>query len=189
MSQSTFITNSGQQAVVRSVTLDDVSKATKFINSVSQEDTYITFSGEQLTEEDERIYLDDCAKRIQSGDLINLYCLVNNEFAGNCTIGRNLNSKKRGCHVGTLGLIVHKNYRHDGVGESLMRIAINEAWNAIPGLRIIVLHYIEGNDVAKRLYEKLGFKECGRLPKGMLFHGSYVDEVHMYLTKNEAFSI
>lgn len=36
------------------------------------------------------------------------------------------------------------------------------------------------NLIAKHLYRKLGFKEAGKIPKGMKFKRKYYDEIIMY---------
>ncbi|NIN63917.1 MAG: hypothetical protein GTO63_04215 [Anaerolineae bacterium] len=42
--------------------------------------------------------------------------------------------------------------------------------------------YLEvyGVSQATRLYERLGYRECGRLPDGVKHRGDYVDRVSMY---------
>lgn len=176
-----FITKSGKQATVRYSTAQDVEIATDFINAASREDTFITFSGEQLTQEEERAYLVDCDQRITSGDLIKLFCFIGDTMVGDATIGRDLKGRKRAYHCATLGLIVRQGHRNDGIGEQLIRIALEEAKRIIHGLRIVTLWYLEPNVSAKYLYEKIGFRECGRVPKGMWYREQYVDHIHMKL--------
>jgi RimJ/RimL family protein N-acetyltransferase len=45
----------------------------------------------------------------------------------------------------------------------------------------VVLDVFSINGNAQNLYKKLGFKETGRLPKRILYRGSYIDETKMYL--------
>jgi len=183
MNVSQFTTKSGKQGIIRYFTLDDVAKATDFINTVSHEDTFITFSGEQLVEVEERAYLNDCMVRSDRGDFIKLFCFIDGVLVGDCTVGRNINSRRRGYHVATLGLIIKKEYRGDGVGEHLVRTTIAQAWQSIPGLTKIILWYIDPNVSARKLYDKIGFVECGRIPKGMWYQDNYFDHVLMYLNK------
>lgn len=41
----------------------------------------------------------------------------------------------------------------------------------MPQLRIVTLGIFDSNLIAKSMYEKFGFKEHGRLPKGVLYKG------------------
>lgn len=174
-----FTTKSGKTATVRSSSAHDYVIAREFINTASAEDTYLTFSGEQLTDGEERAYLADCDMRIATGDLVKLFCFIDGVLVGDITIGRDVKGRKRSYHCATLGIVVHHAYRGDGIGRALIRIALEEAKQKITGLRIVTLWYLEPNQNAKMLYESCGFKECGRVPGGMWYRDTYVDHVHM----------
>lgn len=178
-----FTTKSGKTATIRPVTIDDVPAQTDFINTASREDTYITFSGEQLTEVEERAYIQDCLHRMSRGDLIKLVCMVDNILAADCTVGRDINTRRRGYHRGTFGLVVRKEFRGDGIGEMLMKIALQTAWQKLDGLQIVTLHVLGNNEIAIQLYEKYGFAECGRVKNGYWYHDTYVDDVMMQIAK------
>ncbi len=179
----TFTTKSGRTATVRPLTIDDVAAETEFINTASREDTFITFSGEQLTEDEERVYIQDCLARMSRGDLIKLVCMIDGVLAADCTVGRDINTRRRGYHRGTFGLVVRKEYRGDGIGEMLMKIAMETSWQKLNGLQIVTLHVLGNNIPAQKLYEKYGFTECGRVRNGYWYHDTYVDDVMMEMTK------
>src|SRR3989344_1276181 len=183
--QSSFlkkiITKNGKEAVIRCPTLDDVIEMTGYINTLSREDTYITFSGEQITLDSEREYVIELLKRIEKGDAVNVLCIVDGKVVGIAGVERNISSRNRGRHIGIFGISVKKEYRGDGIGHELSVAVIGEAKKAMPGLRMITLSVYKPNEAAYTLYRKLGFVEYGTLPKGILFHGEYIDEVEMYL--------
>ena len=52
-------------------------------------------------------------------------------------------------------------------------------------LNRIALTVLEGNSVALRLYEKVGFREEGRLREGQYKRGAYVDLILMSLLRSE----
>lgn len=79
--------------------------------------------------------------------------------------------------------MVRKEFRGDGIGEMLMKIAIETAWQKLNGLQIVTLHVLANNTPAQRLYEKYGFTECGRVRNGYWYHDTYVDDVMMEMTK------
>ncbi|MBP6993769.1 GNAT family N-acetyltransferase [Candidatus Woesebacteria bacterium] len=183
MLTTSFTTKSGKNATIRPVTIDDVPAETDFINSASREDTYITFSGEQLTEIEERAYIQDCLNRMDKRDLIKLVCIVDGVLAADCTVGRDINTRKRGYHRGTFGLVVRKEYRGNGIGETLMKTAMSTAWQRMKGLQIVTLHVLGNNLVAQKLYEKQGFVECGRVKNGYWYRDAYVDDIMMQIHK------
>lgn len=61
-------------------------------------------------------------------------------------------------------LAVHPDHLHHGVGRALMEYAVN--WAREQGSRAIHLDTYEKNTPAKRLYERLGFRFCGRIDLG-----------------------
>ena len=63
-------------------------------------------------------------------------------------------------HRGTIGIIVHKDYRSNGVGKSMMKAMLD--WNMqFTIFEKIELEVLESNKRAISLYEKLGFKTEG----------------------------
>lgn len=177
----TFKTKNGNEAVIRYPTINDVSEMTSYINILSSEDLYITFSGEQLSYDDEYTYIDDQIKKIQKAEVVKLICFVDGKMAGVCDVYRNLQGRRRSWHVGIFGLSVAKEFRNDGIGYELSKCTIEEAKRNIKGLRMITLSVYRPNVPAKHLYEKLGFKEFGNLPKGIWYKDTYIDEISMYL--------
>jgi ribosomal protein S18 acetylase RimI-like enzyme len=90
------------------------------------------------------------------------------------------NARKRGGrlrHTAGLGVFVKKQYRNQGIGSELMRELENQA-RAI-GVEILYLE-VYGISPATGLYERLGYREHGRLPGGIKYRGEYVDRVSMY---------
>ena len=90
------------------------------------------------------------------------------------------NARKRGGrlgHTAGLGVFVRKQFRGQGIGSEMMRELENQA-RAI-GVEILYLE-VYGISPAVRLYERLGYREYGRLPGGIKYRGEYVDCVSMY---------
>jgi RimJ/RimL family protein N-acetyltransferase len=61
----------------------------------------------------------------------------------------------------------------------MMKVLINESRRA--GLKIIVLDVFATNSRARHVYEKVGFREVGKIPKGISKDGGYIDLVRMAL--------
>ena len=176
-----IVTKKGKEAIIRYPTIDDVMEMTGYINTLSREDTYITFSGEQITLDSEKEYIIDLLKRIEKGNSVNLVCMIDGKVIGIAGIERKITARRRGGHIGIFGISIKKEFRGDGMGYELSTTVIDEAKKKMAGLRIITLSVYKPNEIAYALYRKLGFVEYGTLPKGILFHGEYVDEVEMYL--------
>jgi len=78
------------------------------------------------------------------------------------------------------GMYVTAGSRRRGVGELLMRAALEQArsWS---GIELVHLAVSGTADDARRLYERLGFQEWGREPRALCWQGCFADEVHMVL--------
>lgn len=78
------------------------------------------------------------------------------------------------------GMYVTPSHRGSGVGELLVHAAIDQAsaWNGITQVHLSVS---EVATEAKRLYEKVGFREWGREPRALCWQGQCVDYRHMVL--------
>ncbi|HSW89618.1 MAG TPA: GNAT family protein [Patescibacteria group bacterium] len=176
-----FVTKSGRPAMIRYPKWEDVNDLLAHINSVSSENVFITFSGEQQSLEQESLYLSSEFTAMEVGRAVKLFCYVDGKFAGVCDIHRDISKKERTKHVGIFGLVISRGFRGDGIGFELAAATISEAKKQMAGLRLILLDCFAQNTPAISLYSKLGFSETGRVPKALLYKGAYDDEVHMAL--------
>jgi RimJ/RimL family protein N-acetyltransferase len=169
-----FYAKSGKKIVVRDLSPDDVDALYAYITEIGMEDTFIEINPKSLvTYEEEAKYVSDCLEKIEKKKLLVLLAFFEDELIGNVNVEVQLRRKQ---HVGTLGILVKKAYRGDGIGKKLMELAINEAEEKL-NLTQITLGCYANNSVGLALYKKLGFTEYGRLPKGVYRQGNYVDEV------------
>jgi len=74
---------------------------------------------------------------------------------------------------------LHPDSRGTGAGATLARAALAHAQSQ--GATRAALWVNEKNDAARRMYERLGFVETGRVPGGIVIGGSCVDDVLMTL--------
>lgn len=89
--------------------------------------------------------------------------------------------KKRVAHIGEFGLGMYPEFRGLGIGKVLLEELISWA-KGNPEIEKIGLSVFSDNPAAIALYEKLGFREEGRLFRHVKFEdGHYVDEVKMGL--------
>ena len=91
-------------------------------------------------------------------------------------------------HVGSLGIIVQRNFRDLGIGFNLIDKAIRESKRS--NKEKIILSSFLDNERALFLYKKIGFKMIGIRKKQFYMDSVYYDEVLMelwiddYLNKN-----
>ena len=91
-------------------------------------------------------------------------------------------------HVGSLGIIVQRNFRDLGIGFNLLDKAIRES-KRLNKEKIILSCFLD-NERALFLYKKIGFKTTGIRKKQFYMDSVYYDEVLMelwiddYLNKN-----
>lgn len=80
-------------------------------------------------------------------------------------------------HVATLGMGVSPGWRGRGIGAALLAEAFR--WAAWAGIEKVSLTVYPDNDAARRLYERFGFVEEGRLVGHSKKRDGYRDEVVM----------
>lgn len=171
----TFKTKDDRKVVLRSVKWEDLDDLLELINSLVEEGADI-LRADKVTRNEEADWLGKRLARIDKDELIDTVAEVEGKVIANSEV------EKRGglmSHVGYLGIAIKSGYRGIGIGAQIMKTLIEESKKA--GLRILVLEHFDTNKTARRLYEKMGFKETGRTSKGICKYGKYIDLIHMTL--------
>lgn len=86
-------------------------------------------------------------------------------------------------HVGILGIALHPDCRGQGLGERLMRAALDAAWRF--GFLRVELGVFSHNVRAQALYRKLGFVEEGVKRRRIRIDGVFHDEIMMAILKSQ----
>ena len=167
----------GTPYIIRYPKSDDAEGVWKYINRLSKEVTFVTFQGEEISLEKEIEAVDNWKKRIADGKGVVLFLEIAGEIQGISDLEMGSRTE---AHTGELGISVDKSVRGQGLGEILMRAIQSESIRVLSGLEIFMLGVKEPNDIGVRLYEKLGFKEYGRLPNGTTQNGTRVGLILMY---------
>lgn len=170
-----FIAKDGSKVILRQLRWEDLDDCLDFINSLVDEGADI-LREKQVTRDEEADWLGKKLASIEKGEVINVAAEVDRKVVANSEVERRGGVMN---HVGLLGIAIKKDYRGIGIGGELIKTLIEESRKV--GLRVLFLDVFESNDVAKRLYEKSGFRENGRIPKGVLKKGKYIDLVRMTL--------
>jgi ribosomal protein S18 acetylase RimI-like enzyme len=157
---------------------DFVSTFFSYFDEVKDDPSFgLALMREKPTMEEERVWFETVLKDMQEGNVVNLVAEVDSHVIGNCLV-RRVKPKSPEDHRGNLGIAVKKGYRGQGIGEALMRAAIDRSRGKF---EVIELAVLTDNRRAKKLYERLGFRTYG-VRKYALKRGSrYFDEDLMYL--------
>ena len=171
-------TKDRQMLLVRLMYKTDLNDLLKYANELSREKTFVLFQGEKVTLKQERRFVGGHLRAAKEKTGISLLAFLDKKLVGFTEMVSKKNSVL--CHVGELGISVHKDARGSGVGLLLMQFLIQETKKRLPHIKILVLSVFGKNTIAQKLYKKVGFHEFGRLPKGIRHRGKFDDSIYMY---------
>ncbi|MFZ0830944.1 MAG: GNAT family N-acetyltransferase [Thermoplasmata archaeon] len=83
-----------------------------------------------------------------------------------------------GQHIGVLGIMVAAAYRNRGIGKALLTYAIDKCRGKF---EIVELSVFATNAHGRALYQSVGFRSWGILPKAIRRENRYTDLEHMYI--------
>lgn len=156
-----IILKNGVEAILKTPEIED---AKMLLNSIK------TFSGEteflsRTIEDWERVTVESEEKFIhnvrESLNTLFIACYLDGVIAGNCDITFKTGSKT--FHRATVGIALQKKYWNIGIGSAMFK-ELMKAAEEHKGTEIVDLEMIEGNNRAKALYEKFGFKAVSVKP-------------------------
>lgn len=170
-----FEAKGGRIAILREPRWEDLGDLVDFINSLVEEGADIMREA-PVTREEEADWLGKLLASIEKGEIIGIVAEVAGKVVANSSVARRRALSR---HVGDLGIAIKKGYRGIGIGKELIKTLIEESRKA--GLKVLVLDVFNSNKVAKSLYEKMGFKNAGRIPRGVFKKEKYIDLLRMTL--------
>lgn len=167
----------GRSAIFRSPSEDDAEEMLQFIKKASGETDFLMKFPEEyadFTLEQEKAFIRENYDN-QNGMMI--ACFVEGRIAGNCQISFRTGMKD--CHRASVAIALLQEFWNLGIGtrmfEEMFRIARKRG-----DVRQIELDFIEGNNRARGLYEKMGFRITGVKPDAIrMKDGSFVNEYMM----------
>lgn len=165
----------GRTAVLKNPEIADAEKMLQYITKACGETDFLARYPEEwsITVEQEEAWV---KRLLESPNSLSIACFVDGQVAGNCEISFRSNLKMR--HRATVAIAVLREYWDLGIGSAMFQELIAAAQNR--GVEIMELEFVEGNDRARRLYEKFGFTIVGEKPDAIkLKDGSYLKEIHM----------
>ncbi len=172
----------GKELILRCAREEDAEILLEYIKVVSGETKFLMCDSDEIrfTLEQEAAFI---KSHNESEKRLLVLAFVDGEYVGNCSLaGRS--GTRRNVHRAGIGIALYQKYTGQGIGRIMLEKLISEAKKA--NFEQCELTVIEGNERAYRLYEKLGFRECGRIPKANKYtDGRYADDIHMALELTE----
>lgn len=152
----------GKTAHLRSPTPEDAEVLVALMDKIFSETPFLLRSPEDppITIEGETEWIQN---GLQSESSVTILCEADGELVGICTISYVPKAKIR--HRGQVGVSVLKSHWGNHIGTLLFEemFSIARAWN----LSQLELGVLEGNDRARGLYEKMGFRIFGEIPNAV----------------------
>lgn len=171
----------GRTAILKSPCVEDAEKLLNYIiKSCGETDFLLRYPEEwNTTVEQEEAWVN----RLRSSpNTLGITCYIDDEVAGNCEI--NFKSGMKTSHRADISISILKDYWNLGIGSAMFEQLMIAAQNR--GTEIMELEFIEGNERAKHLYEKFGFRVVSEKPNAVkLKNGTYLSTIYMqkYLCK------
>lgn len=151
----------GRTAIFKAPPIEDADKLLSYIKKACGETDFLARYPEEwdnVTVESEEKWVKSLR---ESQSALAITCYIDGEIAGNCEI--NFKSGMKTAHRATVAIAILKEYWNLGIGSAMFAELIAAA-EARPGTEIVELEFVEGNDRAKALYEKYGFRIVGERP-------------------------
>ena len=170
-----IILKDGRTAVLRSPRVRDAEKLLNYIKKSCGETDFLARYPEEwnTTVEQEQAWVE---RQRSSPDTLGITCYVDGEVAGNCEIS--FRGGMKTSHRATVAIAILKDYWNLGIGSAMFEELVSAAQKR--GTEIIELEFVEGNDRARRLYEKFGFHVVSEKPYAFkLKDGTYRSEFYM----------
>ncbi len=149
----------GRTAILKSPCVEDAEKMLNFIKKSCGETDFLARYPEEwsIDVEQEEAWV---KRMLESPDILTMTCYVDNEVAGNCEL--RFKSGIKTSHRAEVAIAILREYWNVGIGSSMFSELISEARKR--GAEIMELEFMEGNERAKRLYEKFDFRVVSEKP-------------------------
>lgn len=172
----TITLKDGRICVLRPTHPDDSADMIEYLKITAGETPFLLRNPDEVnyTLEGERELLGNL---LENETAVMMVAVVDGRVAGNCSLN-GMGNKRRILHRCSLAIALKKEFWNLGIGTAMMKYLEDLARQI--GYEQIELEVVDGNDTAKRLYEKCGFVETGKHVRALKYDdGSYRDEYIM----------
>ncbi len=172
-----FELKDGREAILRSPKKEDVESTLEYLVISAGETDYILRYPEECgkyTPEGEKKLFE---QKNESPNEAMIMCIVDGKVVGNCEISFFKGMKTK--HRASIGIALISDFWNQGIGTKMFEEMIRLA-ESREGVMQIELEFVEGNDRARHLYEKMGFRITGVRPNAIrLKDGTLLNEYTM----------
>ena len=163
----------GRQCLIRNATSDDAEDVLSNLKKAHEETNFLlTYPDEKgFSIEEEKSFL---RQKEESDVEVELCALVSNVIVGLAGVSA-IGAREKIRHRAELGVSIEKDFWHLGIGSALTKASIECAITA--GYRQLELEVVADNKNAIALYQKMGFVEYGRNPRGFASRKSGYQEL------------
>jgi ribosomal protein S18 acetylase RimI-like enzyme len=166
-----------KKITIRTLVAGDIKKAKNFIvfmNSLIDEDAKIR-TNKKINLAEEKQFIKSTLLGIKNKSVIYLIGECGGEVISTSRVQLAGGRKN---HIGVLGIMIKNGYRGLGIGTYLMGQMVELAKKELKASMLELTVY-QGNNLAMKLYKKMGFKQVARLPKYVQYKGRLIDEYIM----------
>ncbi len=170
-----IILKDGRAAILKSLCAEDAEKLLNYIRKACGETDFLLRYPEEWTipVEQEEEWVNEMRS---DPDTLDITCCVDGEVAGNCEI-RFMGGMKTS-HRASVAIAILKDYWDLGIGSAMFKELVAAAQKR--GTELMEVEFIEGNDRARHLYEKFGFRVIFEKPNMIKCKdGTYRSEFYM----------
>lgn len=162
-----------REATLNWLRKEDIPEVMEVLNDVIKEGKYL-FMNDEITDIEQEL---QWFERGTKEGMCYLVARVDGKLVGGASIHPKTDKH---AHVASYGIFISRDYRNLGLGTILTRELVETAKKK--GFEILQLSVYATNERAFHVYKKSGFKEAGRLTRGIKFlDGTYTDEILMEL--------
>lgn len=172
-----FELKDGRKALLRSPKEEDIEGTLEYLVVSAGETEFILRYPEECskyTAEGEKNLFE---QKNASPNEAMILCIVDGKVVGNCEISFRTGMKTK--HRASVAIALISEFWNQGIGTRMFQELIRLAENR-EGVMQMELEFVEGNDRARHLYEKMGFRITGVRPNGIrLKDGRLLNEYMM----------
>lgn len=178
MTMETYTLKDGRAFILRHPTPDDAALMIEHPKRVGAETDFLLCDENGipgLTVEKERDFIQNTLSLPGTAMFLGF---IGEELVSLCDVRAGTNP--RTAHNGRIAISILRDYWHLGIGGILMQAMIDFA-RACDTLEHLLLEVRADNARAIALYERYGFRQCGRSTRHIQVRGEYFDELSMEL--------
>jgi len=169
----------GTKVLLREPKRSDAKECMRMINEMADEPNIGIVASNRVTLQEEKAWLKGVLNAIKKKQKVMLLIEYKGRIRGNSSIELRRPGTKE-AHCGVFGITIGRELRGKGVAQQLIPFLISMAKKRLRGLEIIELEVFHTNDMARHVYEKLGFRKVAVIPnKIKTKSGKHINSVVM----------